>query len=77
MALEHAADVRACTAVSRAALEIATDRPAHCQVELGGSFDETKGENGPSWSALLDHGFPLNPTGAGAKLQEAFRHSKF
>jgi hypothetical protein len=39
------------------ALEQAAD------AELGGSYDEAKGEDGPSWSAILDHGFPLNPTG--------------
>ena len=31
--------------------------------ELGGPYDETKAEDGPSWSALLDHDFPLNPAG--------------
>ena len=40
------------------ALEQAAD------IELGGSYDETKGENGPSWSALMDPDFPLNPAGA-------------
>ena len=40
------------------ALEQAAD------IELGGSYDETKGENGPSWSALMDSDFPLNPAGA-------------
>jgi hypothetical protein len=41
-----------------AALEQAAD------AELGGPYDETKREDGPSWSALMDHDFPLNPTGA-------------
>ena len=36
------------------ALEQAAD------TELGGSYDETKGEDGPSWSGLMDHGFPLS-----------------
>jgi hypothetical protein len=31
--------------------------------ELGGPYDEIKGEDGPSWSALMDHDYPLNPTG--------------
>ena len=32
--------------------------------ELGGPYDEAKGEDGPSWSALMDHEYPLNLTGA-------------
>ena len=40
------------------ALEQAAD------IELGGPYVEAKGEDGPSWSALMDHSFPLNPTGA-------------
>ena len=31
--------------------------------ELGGAYDEIKGEDGPSWSALMDHEYPLDPTG--------------
>jgi hypothetical protein len=42
-----------------AALEEAAD------TELGGPFDEMKGEEGPSWSALMDKSYPLNPAGDG------------
>ena len=34
--------------------------------ELGGVYDEAKREDGPSWSALMDHDFPLNPNGTRA-----------
>ena len=40
------------------ALEQAAD------TELDGPYDEVKREDGPSWSALMDHDYPLNPTGA-------------
>ena len=32
--------------------------------ELGGLYDEANREDGPSWSALMDSDYPLNPTGA-------------
>ena len=44
------------------ALEQAAD------TELDGPYDETKGEDGPSWSALMDHDFPLSPIGACVEL---------
>ena len=42
--------------------------------ELGGPYDEAKGEDGPSWSALMDHEYPLNLTGA--CVQQIFRCSQ-
>jgi hypothetical protein len=57
-----------CMVIIRAALESATERLSTvvniCQAELGGPFNEITGEGGPSWSALMDHDFPLNLTGA-------------
>ena len=67
MALEQAADVRACMDVTFAAsnllLIVRHTAAIFVQAELGGTFDETKGEDGPSWSALMDHDFPLNQAG--------------
>ena len=44
------------------ALEQAAD------AELGGPYDEAKREDGPSWNALMDNDYPLNPTGAHIEL---------
>ena len=52
------------------ALEQAAD------TELGGSYDETKGEDGPSWSGLMDHDFPLNPTGARVWYINHYQYSR-
>ena len=41
--------------------------------ELDGPYDEVKREDGPSWSALMDHEYPLNL--AGACVQSIFRCS--
>jgi hypothetical protein len=40
--------------------------------ELGGPYDEAKGEDGPSWSALMDHEYPLSPSGARAQLRKKY-----
>ena len=41
---------------------MALEQAAHA--ELGGVYDEIQREDGPSWSALMDNDYPLNPTGA-------------